>query len=473
MLDFVIFAVTVIVVLIIAVIYMYPSSKKISTIPGLDKTSAEDGNLMDIQRAGSLHEFLQNLHEQHGPIVSFWIGDEFVVSIASPALFKQHLSVFDRPGDLYRIVTPVFGVNSILFLNGAEGRARRQLFDKSLHHENLDYYAEHLHKVSMDLVSKWSSLVKEEHIGLQEYMAAFATKAVLQCIMGSYFTDDKEVLAFKRNFDQVWSELEHRARDPEIPSAETPRGHQFETALKELRAVMTRALEHRKKHKLGRKEELTVDHIMAAHHNDKDAMVGDCLTYICSGIPQTASMLTWCLYFLASHPKVQDKLHTELLHEFKVSGEFHPSTVLRLKYLRQVLEESLRCAVVMPWTARYQDFDTEIGGHKIPKFTAVVHALGVVMQDETLFPVPNKFDPDRFNVENSKNRDTLAFPPFGFAGKRHCPARDWVYLATSTIVASLINRFQVSLVEGQVVTPVYGMVTQPQDEVWVTVHKRK
>lgn len=53
------------------------------------------------------------------------------------------------------------------------------------------------------MASKWGSLVKEEHIALHEYMTAFATKAVLQCIMGSYFTDDKEVLAFKHSFDQV------------------------------------------------------------------------------------------------------------------------------------------------------------------------------------------------------------------------------------------------------------------------------
>ena len=54
-------------------------------------------------------------------------------------------------GDLYRIVTPVFGVNSILFLNGAEGRARRQLFDYSLQHENLDLYSGQLHKVGCTL----------------------------------------------------------------------------------------------------------------------------------------------------------------------------------------------------------------------------------------------------------------------------------------------------------------------------------
>ena len=90
--------------------------------------------------------------------------------------------------------------------------------------------------------------------------------------------------------------------------------------------------------------------------------------------------------------------------------------------------------------------------------------------------VPNvfhRFDPDRFSTENGKKRDVLAFCPFGFAGKRHCPARDWVYLAASTLVANLIRKFTVCLVEGQVVSPVYGLVTQPEDEVWITVQKRK
>ena len=76
-------------------------------------------------------------------------------------------------------------------------------------------------------------------------------------------------------------------------------------------------------------------------------------------------------------------------------------------------------------------------------------------------------------MENSKKRDVLAFSPFGFAGKRHCPARDLVYLASATLVATLIRKFAVCLVEGQVVSPIYGLVTQPEDEVWITVQKRK
>ena len=38
-----------------------------------------------------------------------------------------------------------------------------------------------------------------------------------------------------------------------------------------------------------------------------------------------------------------------------------------LRYLRQVLDETLRCSIVGTWAARVQETDTTIGGYDIPK----------------------------------------------------------------------------------------------------------
>ena len=55
------------------------------------------GNLEDMQDAGSLHEFLINLHEEYGSLVSFWWGTQLVVSLASPEAFEEVKALFDRP----------------------------------------------------------------------------------------------------------------------------------------------------------------------------------------------------------------------------------------------------------------------------------------------------------------------------------------------------------------------------------------
>lgn len=58
--------------------------------------SPRDGNLADITRAGSLHEFLLSLHQQYGSIASFWMGNTQIVSLASPQLIEANKKVFDR-----------------------------------------------------------------------------------------------------------------------------------------------------------------------------------------------------------------------------------------------------------------------------------------------------------------------------------------------------------------------------------------
>lgn len=54
------------------------------------------GNLDDMAKAGSLHEFLFDLHTRFGPIASFYWGDMRVVSVSSPLGFRQLEHIFDR-----------------------------------------------------------------------------------------------------------------------------------------------------------------------------------------------------------------------------------------------------------------------------------------------------------------------------------------------------------------------------------------
>lgn len=51
-----------------------------------------DGNLPDIVNSGSLHEFLVNLHERHGPVASFWFGRRLVVSLGTADVLRQHFN---------------------------------------------------------------------------------------------------------------------------------------------------------------------------------------------------------------------------------------------------------------------------------------------------------------------------------------------------------------------------------------------
>lgn len=54
--------------------------------------SVRDGNLQDIVARGSLHQFLVSLHQEFGPVASFWFGSRPVVSLGSLQQLRQHIN---------------------------------------------------------------------------------------------------------------------------------------------------------------------------------------------------------------------------------------------------------------------------------------------------------------------------------------------------------------------------------------------
>ncbi|KAJ8313733.1 hypothetical protein KUTeg_008294 [Tegillarca granosa] len=410
MLEYAIFAVTFVVFLIAAVIYLYPGSSKPSSIPGLDPTTEEDGNVSDIARAGSLHEFLLDLHKQFGSIASFWMGQKFVVSIHSPELFKQHQNVFDRPPELFKLFEPFIGTASIQYANGKDGRNRRNHYDKPLSHESLKQYYNDFQEVANELEKKWSTLVKEEHIPLSQYMSAFALKIVLRALFGQSFKDDKEVLEFRRNYDICWSEMERNLTEPAEPGSQ--RQKVFEEAYSVIKNIMENIIKHRKENPPKENEDKLLVDVILETVTSESQKFDDCITFAVGGLHTTGNALTWCFYFLATHPEVQDKV--------------------------------------------YKEIKKELGNNDVDFKN--INDL--------------RFDPDRFSPENVKSRPAMAFQPFGFAGKRICPGYRFAYAEATVCLVTLLRKFKVNMVEGQVVNPVHGLVTHPEDEIWITIEKR-
>ncbi|XP_074646233.1 cytochrome P450 20A1-like [Tubulanus polymorphus] len=405
---------TVFVASIIALCYFYKNAKRQSTIPGMKSSDPKEGNLADIRKAGSLHEFLLEIHRKYGPIVSFWIGETMAVSISTPELFTEHRTIFDRPPDMYKAFLPLVGAKSLIYANGTEGRQRRKLYDSCYSHQ--------------------------------------------------------EVNSLYPLFNELWAEMEHTVSSvPPVPgSADDKR---YKSALGKLQSMVAEIVECRRNNPATDRRRLLIDVILES--DDDEQIDSDSLTFFTGGLHTIASTMTWALFFLAKHTDVQEKLFKEVTKTLDKDEDITPDLVQRMPYLRQVVDETLRCAIVSATAARYKpDSDIVLGGHIVPRGTPVFHALGVSFRDEKLYPQPQKFDPERFSKERVKVRPTHAFEPFGFAGKRKCPGFRFAQSESYIYIARIVRHFEIKLVPDQVITPVYGLVTHPNKEIWITIADR-
>ena len=60
------------------------------------------GDLGELSKCGSLHQYLLHLHVNgEVPVTSFWWGKTHTVSVCSPQAFKELVGLVHRPGKGY------------------------------------------------------------------------------------------------------------------------------------------------------------------------------------------------------------------------------------------------------------------------------------------------------------------------------------------------------------------------------------
>ncbi|XP_054828534.1 cytochrome P450 20A1 isoform X2 [Eublepharis macularius] len=462
MLDFVLFAATFLLVLVGAVLYLYPASRQASGIPGMTPTDEKDGNLSDIITSGSLHEFLVNLHEKYGPVVSYWFGRHLVISLGSIDLLKQHINPNRTSDPFETMLKSLLRYQSGLGGDVGESCLRKKLYETGVA-KSLQSNFPVIQKLSEELLAKWLSFPETQHVPLSQHMLGFAMKAVTQIAMGSRFEDDQEVIRFRRNHDAIWAEIGKGFLDGSLDRS-TTRKKMYENALMELELVLKKVIKERQGRSVSR--HIFIDSLLQGNQSDKQ-ILEDTMIFSLAGSVIAAKLCTWAVYFLTTAKEVQQKLYKEM-EQVLGKGPITYAKIEQLRYCRQVLCETVRTSKLTPIAARLQELEGRVDQHIIPKETLVLYALGVVLQDSSAWPLPYRFDPDRFNDETAMKNLSL----LGFSGSQECPELRFAYMVATVLLSVVVRKLHLCPVEGQVIDIKYELVTSPKEEAWITVSKR-
>ncbi|XP_010738349.2 cytochrome P450 20A1 [Larimichthys crocea] len=461
MLDFAIFAVTFVIILVGAVLYLYPSSRRASGIPGLNPTDEKDGNLQDIVNKGSLHEFLVSLHQEFGSVASFWFGSRPGVSLGSVQQLRQHINPNHSTDSFETMLKSLLGYQSGMGGGASETVIRKKMYESAINNTLKNNFPLVL-KLVEELVEKWKSFPEDQHTPLCAHLLGLAMKTVTQLALGESFRDDAEVISFRKNHNAIWSEIGKGYLDGSLEKSSSRKGH-YEKALSEMESVL---LSVAKARKAQRKQTVFVDTLLQSSLTERQIME-DCMVFTLAGCVITANLCIWALHFLSASEEVQDKLYQEL-DAVLGSDPITLDKIPQLRYCQQVLNETVRTAKLTPVAARLQEVEGKVDQHVIPKETLVIYALGVVLQDSDTWSAPYRFDPDRFEEESVRK----SFCLLGFSGNQTCPELRFAYTVATVLLSTLVRQLKLHRLKEQVVEVRSELVATPKDETWITVSKR-
>nr|WP_296772753.1 cytochrome P450 [Rhodococcus sp. (in: high G+C Gram-positive bacteria)] len=164
------------------------------------------------------------------------------------------------------------------------------------------------------------------------------------------------------------------------------------------------------------------------------------LTFLIAGHETTSGALSFALYYLSRNPEVLAAARAEV---DEVWGSAQPEfeQVPKLRYVRRVLDETLRLWPTAPAFAREAREDTSIGGlHEMKKGDWAFVLIPGLHRDPVWGDDPDAFDPDRFLSANVRARPGHVYKPWG-TGERACIGRQFAIHEAVLVLGKILQQF--------------------------------
>jgi cytochrome P450 len=191
------------------------------------------------------------------------------------------------------------------------------------------------------------------------------------------------------------------------------------------------------------------------------------LTVFFAGHETTATSLSWIHYLLDQHRDARSKLRAEV--DAVLGGRDPANADLdRLVYTEQVINEALRLYSPIHSLSRVALEDNTIGGYHIPAGATIYVSLYATHRLPSLWPDPDRFDPERFTPDKVERRPRFAFIPFA-AGHRNCVGASTAIVELKLAVAMIAQRYELTLAAGHRVEGAAGTTMHPRYGMRMTI----
>jgi cytochrome P450 len=371
---------------------------------------------------------MRRLRDRHGD--AFTINVPIfgrAVVISDPVEIKQlFMAGPELVGNLEPNLGRVLGPGSLFALTGAEHRKQRKLLVPPFHGRRLAAYERILEEETVRELASWP---EGRAFATLPSMMRITLNAILRAVFGAEGAELAQLQRLLPRFVTLGSRL---AVLP-IPKVDLGRWSpwgRFQAVRREYDAIVDRLIG-----KAARDDDLDErDDVLAlmlqSRYDDGSPMshsqiADQLLTLLTAGHETTATTLAWAVERLRRHPAVLRELAEEV---DAGGGALREATILEVQRTRPVID----------LVGRQVTADTfRLGGWTVPKGYTVIVSIGLIHDDESIFPNARTFDPSRFL---DARPDLYQWIPFG-GGARRCIGAAFATMEMNVVLRTLLRDF--------------------------------
>ena len=167
------------------------------------------------------------------------------------------------------------------------------------------------------------------------------------------------------------------------------------------------------------------------------------ITFLVAGHETTSGALSFALYHLTRRPDLLARAQEEVDRVWGTDPTARPAyeQVAKLRYVRRVLDETLRLWPTAPAYAREAISDTTLRcGHRMAAGDWMLVLIPALHRNPVWGADADEFDPDRFLPERMRGRPPHAYKPFG-TGERACIGRQFAIHEATLVLGTLLQRY--------------------------------
>ena len=412
------------------------------------KTKGILGNILDID-ANQPVQSLMKLAQEYGPIYRLEMPGEYQTFVSDNRLVEEvcDQSRFDKNvwSPLQRVRTFTGDGLFTSWTDEPNWQKAHNILLPSFSQRAMQGYHAMMVDIALQLIQKWARLNPGESVDVPEDMTRLTLDTIGLCgfnyRFNSFYREHSHpfVLSMIRALNEVMNQG-HRLEIQNKLMLITKR--QLNYDIQSMYSTVDQIIAERRAGKSEGQDDL-LSHMLSS----KDPQTGEALddenirfqiiTFLIAGHETTSGLLSFAFYYLLKNPdklkKAQeevDRLLTDPVPTYK--------QVRELKYIRMILNESLRLWPTAPAFSLYAKEDTLLGGkYLIKEKEPVTVLIPQLHRDKEVWGEDvEEFRPERFEDESKIPHH--AFKPFG-NGQRACIGQQFA-MHEATLVLGLIPK---------------------------------